>query len=129
MFIRAANFRKLSVYLMVGLIFFLVVFVIQFLMAGSDELNAIYKLHTTGNNIVKVSESNDFELYMTKKARGKPDDNFIIVMNRNGWNFVDQNGSGYVFEKDGNKVTVTTKIWFHWYFLIKIPNKVANLEQ
>jgi len=42
-------------------------------------------------------------------------------MTKNGWNYVEQNGSGYFFEKDSEKVVIECEQWTSNYLLFQLP--------
>lgn len=42
-------------------------------------------------------------------------------MIKNGWEFIEQNDSGYYFEKNNEKVMIVSKQWTRNYFLFQLP--------
>jgi hypothetical protein len=87
----------------------------------------MYSLHTTDKSVVKIDDpSNGHGLYLTKMRH--PAEMIKERMQREDWHFVMQEGSGYFFEKDGQDVVVTTKIWPNRYFVrISVQHDVVNI--
>lgn len=56
--------------------------------------------------------------------QGKGYEHIKNMIRGKGWTFVEQEGSGYFFEKDGQKLIVTTEMWTRKYVLAKVPVQV-----
>jgi hypothetical protein len=51
----------------------------------------------------------------------KNDESFIETMERQGFSFVDQMGSGYFFEKDGNRYISTGRMYSSHFMTFTYP--------
>ena len=46
------------------------------------------------------------------------------MVKQKGWSFKDKEGSGLFFEKNSERIIVTTEMWMRKYVLIKVPEHV-----
>ncbi|HAX50566.1 MAG TPA: hypothetical protein DEG06_01765 [Lachnospiraceae bacterium] len=76
------------------------------------DLVGVVKLEFSTEDIVKISNRK----YMLKSRESyKP---FIKFMENKNWHYIEQVGSGLVFEKDGLKITVSSKMFTRRYIVI-----------
>lgn len=83
---------------------------------------AIEKLRNSDETIVEIATDDDYTWYMTKSQSGV-DENIIRMIGVNGWEFSVKDGAGLFFEKDGERLIVTTQMWTGNYVLIQVQNK------
>lgn len=83
---------------------------------------AASKLHITDQKIVKVT-NHDTVQYITKMDQGKGYDHIINMMEKQGWKYQGQEGSGVFFRKNGETLIVITEMWTGKYILATIPDK------
>jgi len=67
-------------------------------------LKGIVELSTSDDKIIQISENP--QRYLTKTSAG--DTPLIDLMNKEGWEFVEQMGAGYVFSKAGDRLVITS---------------------
>ncbi|MGF7048849.1 hypothetical protein J2T13_003357 [Paenibacillus sp. DS2015] len=48
-------------------------------------------------------------------------------MEKEGWTYIQQDGSGYFFERDDHQGIVTMRKWNHLYVVYDLKSEVANL--
>jgi hypothetical protein len=77
-------------------------------------LTSIIRLHLTGDEIVPIQG----RLFMTKT--NKQNAPIISLLEGRGWMFVDQMGSGLIFEKEGETLTVDTRQYSRYYRIIEL---------
>lgn len=46
------------------------------------------------------------------------------LLQTNGWSFVEQEGAGYFFEKDKQRIVITSQMWSSDFVLFKVPAEV-----
>jgi hypothetical protein len=113
----------------IGMVFvmFVIIIALYIRSIGWNHIKLMYSLHTTDKSVVKIDDpSNGHGLYLTKMRH--PAEMIKERMQREDWHFVMQEGSGYFFEKDGQDVVVTTKIWPNRYFVrISVQHDVVNI--
>ena len=84
----------------------------------------LQKIDASDEEMVQLATEGDIIWYITKL-----DDNGILGVNENnqqmlrlnGWAFKQQEGSGLFFEKDDERLIVTTEMWTRGYALVKVP--------
>lgn len=67
-------------------------------------LKGIVKLSTSDDKIIQISENP--QRYLTKTSTG--DTGLIDLMNKEGWEFVEQMGAGYIFSKAGDRLVIVS---------------------
>ncbi|WP_088102953.1 hypothetical protein [Halalkalibacter urbisdiaboli] len=86
-----------------------------------SKKEVLESLNDTSQDIVKIAEENGYEWYITPEKQGKAHENLKNMINSNGWQFQQQEGSGYFFEKGDNTLIATTQMWTGNYVIVKIP--------
>ncbi|MGY4795672.1 hypothetical protein ACVNNN_11750 [Lysinibacillus fusiformis] len=84
---------------------------------------AIQKLNTSPFDVVALSNDRKATWYLTAiSARGiqKVDEDIQQMMANEGWAFLEKEGSGLFFEKNGERSIVTTEMWTKQYVLVQI---------
>ncbi|WKA56580.1 hypothetical protein [Planococcus shixiaomingii] len=86
---------------------------------------AIEKLKKSDVKITEIGADDDSIWYITtseNKGISLVDENIKQMIGSNGWEFKEKDGAGLFFEKDGNRLIVTTQMWTKNYVLVKIPD-------
>ncbi|WP_312125469.1 hypothetical protein [Lysinibacillus boronitolerans] len=84
---------------------------------------AIQKLNASPVDLVALSNDKKATWYLTAiSARGiqKVDEDIQQMMANEGWAFLEKEGSGLFFEKNGERSIVTTEMWTKQYVLVQI---------
>jgi hypothetical protein len=112
--------------------FFLVVGIFLFLYSSVifqegnpwPQIKGISQLNFTNKDIVKLSKPGN--VYMTKSKNGQE----IIkdFMKDNGYDYIEQIGSGYFFKSSAGKSVVVHKYYSHYYSLWNITENVEDKE-
>lgn len=112
------NKNKIIITVIFGIILlFCFVYLLIFGRALNQEENhlgialALPKL-ILGADAVKI----DDEKYLTKNS-----DSLVKAMENQGFIFLEQMGSGYFFEKDGNKYILTSKMYSSHFMVFTVP--------
>lgn len=73
------------------------------------------------NTLVYVANSNDQDIYIIRTDSSTSVSKIIEqVANEHNWTFIEQLGSGYIFEREGEQSIVTTEMWSKKFQLVKI---------
>lgn len=48
------------------------------------------------------------------------------LLQTSGWTFVEQEGAGYFFEKDKQRIVITSQMWSSDFVLFKVPAEVPS---
>lgn len=87
-----------------------------------SKREVLEKLNTSDQPIVFLSKENGQEWYIVHTPNTSESDEIIKEMvSQSGWTLTDKDGSGLFFEKQGEKLIVTTQKWTSEYVLVDIP--------
>lgn len=87
-----------------------------------SKKEVLEKLNNSDEKIVKLSNENGQEWYIISERNISLADEIIKEMvSQYGWVFKQKDGSGLFFEKQGENLIVSTKMWTGDYVLVKIP--------
>jgi len=91
------------------------------------HLISVAKLKLTGSGYEKIREvDNKYVVYLSDTERDDTFQNIQLALEQNGWQFKEQLGSGYIFEKAGEEtMVVTSRQYSSSYYLwtVQIANK------
>ncbi|MHA0855316.1 hypothetical protein [Paenibacillus sp. CMAA1364] len=92
---------------------------------GVSAKEAIKIMSESDREVAEVAATSDSIWYVTRsndKHNKNVDDKIKEMIVSNGWEFKDKEGSGLFFEKDKERLIVTTQMWTSHYVLVKIPS-------
>lgn len=80
------------------------------------------RLHQTDEKIVFLTTENNIDWFIINERNQAIVNEIIINMLQNyGWAFKEKDGSGLFFEKQNEKLIITTQKWTGNYTLVDIP--------
>ncbi|MGE7825044.1 hypothetical protein [Paenibacillus sp. NPDC093718] len=87
-----------------------------------NNVKLMYKLNTTDVSIVQMEEEGH---YLALRMNG----NQLLKdrMEREGWQFKQQEGAAFFFTKDNQETVISTEIWNSNYVLYRVDDNVVNL--
>lgn len=115
--------RKIILFSFIGFIILLVILGATYINnVGYNNLKLMYKLNSTDVSIVQMDEEGQ---YLGRKINS----NQILIdrMEREGWQFKQQEGASFFFKKDNKEAVVSTEIWNSNYVLYRVDDNVVNL--
>lgn len=86
----------------------------------------IKKLKNSDEKVVEVATDDDSIWYITRTENegiSIADDNIKKMIGSKGWKFKEKDGAGLFFEKDEDRLLVTTQMWTGKYVLVQVRNK------
>lgn len=90
---------------------------------GFNNIKLMYELNKADQSILQMEEEG---AYVTKASNRN--DRLKEKMKKEGWTYVTQEGSGYFFEKSGQKAIITARqIWNRHYVMFRVKDHVVNL--
>ena len=111
--------KSLILFFLIILIGFIIIYPILFQEGNPlPILKGIVELSIRGDDIVKISD--EPQRYISKTDR--EDSPMIKLMEEESWEFYDQMGSGYVFEKDEDRKIVSSVQYTKKYIIWEVPN-------
>lgn len=78
-------------------------------------------LNDSSEDIVKIAEENGYEWFITRAGQENGYENVKKMIRSNGWEFQEQEGSGYFFEKDEKTLIASTEMWTAKFIIVQIP--------
>lgn len=78
-------------------------------------------LNSSSEKMIKIAEERGYEWYITKMEQGKAYENLKDLMEDEGWQFTEQMGAGFFFQKDGQRLIVSTQMWTGNYVICQMP--------
>ncbi|MGG0934906.1 hypothetical protein ABHN11_02075 [Brevibacillus centrosporus] len=67
----------------------------------------------------------EYAWYGTKASQGLAAERLKSALEAKGWLFLQQEGSGYFFEKDRKKIVITSQMWTREFVFFKAPNWIT----
>lgn len=114
---------KIILFSFIGVITLLVILGATYINnVGYNNVKLMYTLNTTNVSIVQMDEEGQ---YLGRKMNS----NQILKdrMEREGWQFKQQEGAAFFFKKENIDAVVSTKIWNRNYVLYRVDDNVVNI--
>jgi hypothetical protein len=111
------NYKKIIIILFVVILSIVLSYFIIFGRALKQNENHLGIVFTLPEVIITSEAVNiDDKTYLAKNR-----DSFIKTMKQQGFTFVDQMGSGYFFEKNGNRYISTSRMYSSHFMVFTYP--------
>ncbi|WP_245712485.1 hypothetical protein [Anaerobacillus alkalilacustris] len=126
------DLKRLLVIILVIVILLIGIIGIKFGSALGQEgnptpvLTAIMKLESSNSHYEQVTDTEQGIKFVSKNGSGSQEKIIKEFMVEKGFEFKEQMGSGYIFEKDEMTTIVVTRLFTKNYFLWEVPNEVNN---
>ena len=92
-----------------------------------SKKEAVEKIKGSNRQMVRLTNENGHEWYISSETNISVVDELIKEMvGQQGWVFTQKDGSGLFFERQGERLIVTTQMWTGDYVLIQIPAHFHN---
>jgi hypothetical protein len=85
-----------------------------------SKREAVEKIENSSDQIVVLAVDDNYKWLVFKGNQSDGEIRLIEMMKIDGWEFVQQEGAGYFFIRDGEKNIVTSQMWTGKYVLYKI---------
>jgi hypothetical protein len=127
---RGGVLKKILVFLLIVILLPLGYIFIRFGSALTQEgnpvpyLRSIMKLELSNNGKEKVVDGQHEERYISEFKVKYPYGIAIEYMDSLGWEFKEQMGSGFIFEKNGQQTIVETRQFTKEYYIWDVPKEV-----
>lgn len=102
-------------------ILLLVVYVINldFPVEEVKPLSAIIKIERSSDELVQLGAYQSADWYISKANPAETHKLMIAMMEKDGWRYAEQNGSGLFFENNGEKKIVSCEKWASRYYVCR----------
>lgn len=92
---------------------------------GFNNIKRMYELNKTDRSILQMETAGEY----VAKANNQ-NELLKAKMKDKGWTFVQQEGAGYFFEKNGQETIITARqIWNRYYVVYKVADDVVDLSE
>ncbi|WP_434749068.1 hypothetical protein [Paenibacillus amylolyticus] len=121
--------RRMMIWGLIGILVLIIITLLSILNnVGYSNVRQIIHLERSGHSIIQMeTPSPGRERYLTKD-QNDPQERLKSRMDREGWKYQQQEGSGYFFVKEDRQEIVTIRQWNHFYILYDLNAGIANLE-
>jgi hypothetical protein len=106
------------------LIYFKEVYFPSLPISSVSKSEVINKVNKSNGNIVKITEENSYQWYISEMRQGKAYENIKTLMEGKGWFFKEQVGSGFVFQSKQGEITVLSEMWTEKYVIFHFPKGI-----
>ncbi|MDR7315497.1 hypothetical protein [Brevibacillus nitrificans] len=87
-----------------------------------SKATVVSLLHENPYDRVKLlAVEGEYAWYGTKASQGLAAERLKSAIEAKGWLFLQQEGSGYFFEKDREKIVITSQMWSREFVFFKVP--------
>jgi len=90
---------------------------------GYNNLKLMYTLRTTDKMIIEMEDKGKYLALDTLSIESLIKERMLSK----GWSFVDQEGANYFFEKEDERVFITSQQWNHNYIIFHVKDNVVNI--
>ncbi|MEJ8545990.1 hypothetical protein [Brevibacillus borstelensis] len=86
-----------------------------------SKQTVVHRLRQADGQLTKLATEEGYIWYGTAPQGGAAKDRLIAEMNKAGWTFLQQEGSGYFFQQETEKIVITSQMWSGDFVLFKLP--------
>lgn len=86
-----------------------------------SKREVLQSINESSEPIVKIANEGGYDWFITRADQGEYREILKTMIGDHGWEFETQDGSGYFFEKEDEKLIVTTQMWTGEYVMVQVP--------
>lgn len=86
-----------------------------------SKREAVSKVNASNENIVKLTEEDGYDWYISKMQQGKAYEDLKQMMKDKGWIYKEQMGAGFIFQKENEDLIIESEMWTGKYVLFQMP--------
>ena len=86
-----------------------------------SKREVINKAKTSNENIVKLTEENGYEWYISKMKKGEAYEHLKQMMTDKGWVYKEQMGAGFIFQQEDKELIIVSQMWTKKYVIFQVP--------
>lgn len=69
----------------------------------------------------KITQEDGYIWFVTDDSEDIAEESLKKRLQKNGWEFIEKDGSGYFFERNGERVIIESEKWTSNYLLFQLP--------
>ncbi|MED1662999.1 hypothetical protein [Brevibacillus laterosporus] len=89
-----------------------------------EQAMAMVKEHP--EQLVSLGKEGGYEYYMMEGTQKEAAERLKQQMAQRGYQFIEQQGGGYFFERNGQKQVITSNMWTGKYVILKTANPLEK---
>lgn len=118
--------KRLIIISLVAIILVIVVYNTRFYYAtlpidSVSKKEVLHSIKESSEPIVKIANEDGYDWFITQSNYGEYRETLKAMIGDHGWEFETQDGSGYFFKKEDQKLIVTTEMWTGEYVIVQVP--------
>ena len=86
-----------------------------------SKREGVQKVNKSDESIVYLTTENGYEWYISKMNQGEAYEQLKQMMKGKGWNYKEQMGAGFIFQKESKELIVESEMWTGKYVIFQIP--------
>lgn len=86
-----------------------------------SKREVVQKVNKSDESFVYLTKENGYEWYISKMNQGKAYEHLKQVMKEDSWNFKEQMGAGFIFQKENKEIIIGSQMWTGKYVIFQIP--------
>lgn len=86
-----------------------------------SKREVVQKVNKSDESFVYLTKENGYEWYISKMNQGKAYEHLKQVMKEDSWNFKEQMGAGFIFQKENKEIIIESQMWTGKYVIFQIP--------
>ncbi|WP_404447777.1 type II toxin-antitoxin system HicA family toxin [Sutcliffiella horikoshii] len=83
----------------------------------------LQSINDSSEPIVQIANEDGYDWFITRSNQGEYREALKAMIREHGWEFETQDGSGYFFEKEDEKLIVTTQMWTGEYVMVQVAEE------
>ncbi len=120
--------KRLTIISLIAIILVIVAYNTRFYYAtlpieSASKKEVLHSIKESSEPIVKIANEDGYDWFITRSNQGEYREIFKEMLGEHGWEFEYQEGSGYFFEKEDEKLIVTTQMWTGEYVMVQVPDE------
>lgn len=106
----------------VGILFYSKIYYPSLPIDSLSKREVAPKANKLDEGFVYLTKENGYEWYISKMNQGEAYEHLKQMMNEKGWNYKEQMGAGFIFQKENKEeLIVESEMWTGKYVIFQIP--------
>ncbi len=90
---------------------------------SASKKEVLQSINESSEPIIKIANEDGYDWFITRSNQGDYRETLKAMIGEHRWEFETQDGSGYFFKKEDEKLIVTTQMWTGEYVIVQLPEE------
>ena len=104
-----------------GILFYSKIYYPSLPIDSVSKREVVQKANKSDDSIVYLTTENGYEWYISKVNQGEAYEYLKQMMKRKGWNYKEQMGAGFFFQKESKELIIESEMWTGRFVIFQIP--------